>query len=527
MIHPLMLAVAIVAHEPGYVTSLANHLSRWLKSEAVAAKVVPAAEMAGALDSEKIAFLIGFNEPTEAEMKTLRAFRARGGKLVVFHSASPALAELMGVKPIGYKTAPLPGNWSSMKFVANRPEGFPAEILQTSTVLQRAMPLDGRSRVVAEWLDRSGRPTGEAAWLASPAGFWMTHVLLADGDEHLKARLVAAMCRAADASLWSPAAADAREKDFHDRTKKFALAQVPRKGEIHAVWDHSGCGLYPGNWAKTIRLLRESRVTDLFVNVAGAGFAHYASEVLPRSKTFQDEGDQLSACLTAARDSGIRVHAWILCFTGTRSTPDRLKDFAARGWRVKNRAGTLTEYLDPANMELQRRLWTAIDELQANYPALSGIHLDFVRFYEGAAEKPINAAEIITGFITEARRRVKVPRWLTTAVLGKYPASIASVGQDWEEWVKAKLVDYVVPMDYTDNLERFKALVAEPGKSRALAGRTIAGIGVTANESRLDARQVMEEILIARKHRLAGVALFDLDVLLQKRIFPYLTLGIW
>ena len=518
--------VAVIAHDPGYYTSLANHVKRWLASHEIASEVTTPKEMPRSLAAGKIAFLLGFNEPSAAELKQLKDFRARGGKLVVFHSASPALAAMMGVKPLGYRTAPYPGAWSRMDFDTKSLSGCPKSIRQTSTVLQRATPVKGRGHTLAVWADRAGKSSGEAAWIATDAGYWMTHVLLADGDEDLKAQLLAAMCGFTVPSLWNARAAEARERARHEATRAFALKQVPRAGEIHAVWDHSGCGLYPGNWPKTMRLLRESRVTDLFVNVAGAGFAHYPSSVLPRSKIYEQEGDQMAACLAAAKGSGIRVHAWILCFTATRASPDRLAAFGKRGWRLKTKEGTLTEYLNPANPEVRDHLLNAIDELQAKYPALNGIHLDFVRWYERSA-KPRNAANVISCFVGDARGRVKRPRWLTTAVLGKYPACVASVGQDWTGWLDAGLVDYVVPMDYTENMTRFESYVAQQGTPKSHARRTIAGIGVTANESRLDARQVIEQINLSRKHGLAGVALFDLDVVLEKRILPYLCLGIW
>ena len=167
----LLVAVAIVAHDPGYTTSLANHMKRWLAGESVAAKVVAPAQMQGALANERLAFLVGFATPTPGELAALRAFRARGGKLVVFHSSSPALAEMMGVKPVGYRAAAYPGEWSRMDFNAKFPEGMPGSIRQTSTVLHRARPVAGKSRVLATWVDRAGRSTGEPAWLASGAGF--------------------------------------------------------------------------------------------------------------------------------------------------------------------------------------------------------------------------------------------------------------------------------------------------------------------------------------------------------------------
>lgn len=523
MIAPLLLAATIVAHEPGYYTSLSRHLERWLVSEQVPAKVITPKEMEGALAKERIAFLVGFDSPTTSELATLKSFNARGGKLVVFHSASPALAALMGVKCVGFKSAPYPGAWSRMDFTPNTLAGAPSAIRQTSTVLQRARPLPGRGRVLATWVDRAGKSNGEPAWIRTDGGFWMTHVLLADGDEDLKARLVAAMVGSVDSKAWNLAAHMSRIEGKSQQLKAYALRQRPRAGEIHAVWDHSGCGLYPGNWAKTMEVLQRANITDLFVNVAGAGFAHYPSAVLPSSKIFRDEGDQLAKCLAAAKGTGIRVHAWVLIFSATRGSSETLETYAKKGWRLKSSSGKLTEYLDPSNPAVRERMLAVVEELQSKY-SLAGIHLDFIRWGDGLA-KSRNADGVISQFVAEVRRRVKRPRWLTAAVYGKYPQCIASVGQDWEKWLDMNLVDYVVPMDYTDSNFVFAELAARQGTLSTRAKKTIAGIGVTANESRLDAIGVINQINLARKFGLAGVALFDLDVVLEKQILPYLRLG--
>jgi len=521
-----ILAVTVVAHDPGYHTSLANHIGRWLKGEGISAQVVTPQQMPKALAGEKLAFLVGFGTPTQGEMATLQKYRARGGKLVVFHSAAPGLAALMGVRPMGYASAPYPGAWSRMNVDASLLAGAPHAILQTSTVLNRAAPVQGRGRVLATWADRSGKTTGEPAWIQTDAGWWMTHVMLADGDEQLKAQLLAAMCGRVDPKLWNGARSAARARETANALAAYAKQQKPRAGEIHAVWEHSGCGLYPGDWPQTMRRLRAAHVTDLFVNVAGAGFAHYPSSVLPRSKTFAQEGDQLAKCLAAARGTGIRVHAWVLCFTATRSTPEQLEAFRKRGWSLKTPKGQLTEYLDPANAAVRVQILSAIDELQAKYPSLAGIHLDFVR-YDNRTVKPRHAADVISRFVADARRHVKRPMWLTTAVLGKYPACIDSVGQDWDSWLNTNLVDFVVPMDYTESAATFEGYVKQHAAVRGHARKVIAGIGVTANESRLDARQVIDQVNVSRRYGLAGNALFDLDTTLDKSILPYLSMGIW
>jgi hypothetical protein len=82
-------------------------------------------------------------------------------------------------------------------------------------------------------------------------------------------------------------------------------------------------------------------------------------------------------------------------------------------------------------------------------------------------------------------------------------------------------------MDYSDSNAKFESYLRQHAETRSRARRVIAGIGVTANESRLDARQVIEQINLSRKYSLAGVALFDLDTTLEKQILPYLKLGIW
>jgi uncharacterized lipoprotein YddW (UPF0748 family) len=353
----------------------------------------------------------------------------------------------------------------------------------------------------------------------------MSHVLLADGDEVLKAKLCAALVGGADAKLWNPAKAAAKADAKFKALRAYAAGQVPRKGEIHAVWDHSGCGLYPGDWARTMRVLKEGHVTDLFVNVAGAGFAHYASDVLPRSKTFREEGDQLRACLAAARGTGIRVHAWILCFSATRGTPEQMAAFEKKGWRLKTTGGKLTEYLDPSNAAVRSYVLSAVEEMQRKY-AVDGVHLDFVRWGDGTV-KPKNAADFVSRFVADARRKVARPKWLTAAVYGKHPLCVSTVGQDWKGWLDARTIDYIVPMNYTESPALFQELLALQSDTRSHAQRTIVGLGVTANESRLDARQVIDQINLARRRGFAGAALFDLDTTLEKQILPFLRLGLW
>ena len=295
--------------------------------------------------------------------------------------------------------------------------------------------------------------------------------------------------------------------------------------EIHAVWDHTGRGLYPGNWPKTMQVLKSANVTDLFINGAGPDFAHYPSSILPRSKVYSEHGDQVAACLRAAQGTGVRVHAWILCFNATRGVPKSLGSFKARGWRLRDKDGALTTYLNPANANVRSFALAIIDEINSRY-AVQGIHLDFVRWGHTVV-KPADSAQAVTQFVAEARRRVKRPRWLTAAVYAKYPRCIETVGQDWVKWLNFDLVDYVVPMDYTESMSQFESFLRQHASRSVNARRTIAGIGVTASESKLNASQVVDQIRLSRKYGLAGQSLFDLDTTLAEKILPTLLKGIW
>lgn len=609
---------AVPAGERRFAAALARHVERWYREAGVEAAYSDDKDLAKALAGKKVAVLVYLAQPNAAQLAALTAHVNRGGKLIVCYSSSPALAALMGMQTVGYQKGSTDGRWSLMRFAAPRPHGVPEAILQTSQNLFLVQPLAGRSQVLAWWHDRQGRRTSEPAWLVSPSGYWMTHVLLADGDAEAKGRLLLALAAAHDATLWQPAAASvlrqarligggpdhlaARAGQVADPARRaraaaaaqallradaearqrlaagqgypawlaandlkarmyevYGLLQAPRRGEIRAVWDHSGMGLYPGDWPRTCRQLKDAGISDLYVNVAGAAFAHYASAVLPRSRVFDEQGDQLAACLAAAKPLGLRVHAWLLCFSTEGATQERLAIFAQRGWVLTQPDGSPRPWLDPAVPEVRTYLESAVRELAVKY-ATDGVHLDFVRYPDfmsslgptvktrferatgrRAADWPEDVksgplrplfirwrAEQVSDFVQAARkavRRAAPGKLVTAAVFGKYPSCLDAVGQDWESWVNIGLVDYVTPMNYTEDLAKFNEWLGQQTRTRRQAIRVVPGIGVTAAESRLDAAQVIDQIQAARRAGCPGFALFDLDTTLRQEILPVLRMG--
>jgi uncharacterized lipoprotein YddW (UPF0748 family) len=468
--------VACDVADRAYSASLARHVMRWLEDGGVKADLVEDGSLVRDLTGRRLAYLVVCQKPTAAQMKALAVFRAKGGKIAVLQSYSPELADFMRV---------------------TRPSVSPN---RDGAVV--AVPVNG--------------------------GWWVGNMFASAADEEAKTRLVCSIAGMASPGAWNASAWEARRRVREAAARAKAAAQVPRKGEIHAVWDHTGLGLYPGDWPRTMRLLRDGGITDLFVNVAGAGFAHYNSRILPISDECRARGDQLAACLAAARGTGVRVHAWVMCFSAARAVPGRLDALAKKGWRLKDASGRLTEYIDPSNAAARWHILSAIGEIADGYQ-VAGVHLDFVRWYEGAA-KPSNAARKVETFVEAARGRVRSARpgaWLTAAVFASHPACVASVGQDWEGWIEKGLVDYAVPMNYTADSTKYAVFMARQGRSPAVARRVIGGIGVTASESVLSPEQVIDQVVAARRAGLAGVALFDLDRTLALRVLPLLRLGLF
>ena len=601
--------VSVPASERRFAAALSAHVVRWYQEAGVEVVQADDKTLGVTLKEKKVAVLVYLAMPTATQMAELTAFVKRGGRLLVCYSSSPALAALLGMTTEGYKKGGTDGRWSQMRFAESRPLGCPGTILQTSQNLFVVRPVAGRSQVLAWWHDRAGAKTDEPAWLLSPSGCWMTHVLLADGDADAKGRLMLALAAMYDPSLWRPAAANALKRaqalmkriqprvargaperavaawkslarvsadadralaqgkayeawnaalDMKFRCHEiYGLLQRPRKGEIRAVWDHSGQGLYPGQWTRTCRLLKDAGFSDLYVNIAGAGFAHYASDVLPRSKVFAEQGDQLAACVAAARPLGLRVHAWILCFSTEGATADRIAVFRKKGWLLG--ADAARPWLDPTNPDVRAYLVRAAREVAMKY-RVDGVHLDFVRYpdfnscfgaplksrFENAIGQRLLAwpdqvksgsyrqayiqwrASQVTDFVQTVRktlRRDAPGRLLTAAVYGKYPSCLDAVGQDWESWINIDLVDYVVPMNSTGDMARFAEWVAQQARTRKQALHVVPGIGVTAAESRLDAIQVVDQINTARNAGCPGFALFDLDTTLRQEILPILRMG--
>jgi uncharacterized lipoprotein YddW (UPF0748 family) len=311
-------------------------------------------------------------------------------------------------------------------------------------------------------------------------------------------------------------------------TEAYSLCQDPRAGELRAIWDHNGTGWYPGDWGRTCRTLQENGFNAVFANLQWAGLAHYPSRVLPVSDTCRLYGDQAAACLAAGRRHGVKVHAWKVCWN-VEQAPD---DFVARMKRgnrlLKGAKGQTLNWLDPSradNVELEVQ---ALRDLVERYD-VDGVHLDYVRYPPGLPPGAVKASAI-THFVRRVHEELKSARKdirISAAVWGAYPACVSSVGQDWALWLQEGLVDFVCPMNYTEDRYQFNALLEKQLALPRARGRIVAGIGVTSAESQLRPDEVIDQVLTLRRlDGVSGFALFDMSHPVLDKTLPALRRGV-
>ena len=599
VVHPVL---SVAPTERAYAKALAGHVARWYAQAGVEADLV-ADDALGTRPPHRLLILVDCYDPPPATLAALRRARDAGARLVVCYSGSDALARLLGLRTVGYRREP--GRCREMAFGPGRPVGAPTLIRQTSDNRFDVAPASpGSATPIAWWRDGLGRRVS-AAWWRSPGGhLWMTHVLTGDGDEAGKRRLLLAIAAEIFPGVWARAARaalDDAEAPLRDGTlanrlghapdgaatlallraqRDAAHALIPQDaakayqaaldlralvarayaqtlqaplGEVRAVWDHSGQGLWPGDWERTAALLARSGVTDLYVNVAGAAFALYPSRVLQQKGT----RDELAAAIAAGRRHGLRVHAWILAFSCERAAnPAVIADFRKRGWTLQEPDGTPLNWLDPTHPAVRAHLLEAVREIARRRP--DGIHLDFIRFpglqqslgpgtrarFEAARGPAPGWPACVTD--PKGARRADFLRWratcvtdavqgvrawlranapdiaLSAAVYGKYPACVDSVGQDWLLWLRTGLLDAACPMNYTEDPARLRDWLGTQTADPRLAARIICGIGVTAAESRLSPLDTLRQIEAARETGCRGFALFDLDEALRSDILSLL-----
>jgi hypothetical protein len=465
---------------------------------------------------------------------------------------------------------------------------------------------------VGQWFSDDGQPTGLPALLVSDRGAFFSHIILRD-DRDKKKQMLAALLGHLAPPLWKQMAHSAvqeagrvghledyesvaaflrdsgasdvkesllvaeqlrkealREQASGDYAKTVELAgrlrarltsayltaQPNKQGEQRAFWNHSGTGAYDGDWGRTARELSEAGFTMVMPNMLWGGRAHYPSTVLPRSRTFQEHGDQIAQCVAACKKCGIEVHVWKVNWN-LSGAPRAFVEKIHRDERNQvSQDGTAHDWLCPSHPQNFQLELDSMLEVARRYD-VDGLHFDYIRYpdrdkcycdgcrerfetqlgsrvgqwpqdcYSGPLRDKYAAwrCDQITRLVRAVHAQAKNVRPgidISAAVFGAYPSCKQSVAQDWVKWVEAGYLDFVCPMDYTQDDQVFVNLVSN--QLKLVDGRipVYPGIG----QWRLSDDRTVGQIFHARRLGAPGFTLFNLNAGSIETIVPALRLGI-
>jgi len=572
----------------------------------------------GYLQGSGMAILPYNSTLSDASLAQLEQYVAAGGKLMVFYSLPERIATLLGIQNVGWTQ----GDFAAYSFNDDVIQYLPARVQQASwNITIAAAGGEYHSRVIAEWEDDRGVPTGYPAWLASDRGLFMSHIILGDDADNKQFMLLVLVGHYLP-EIW-PAAADAaienigriadyrgyqearddigtrgaltpRSSQVSDELSQagslrdqalalssngefvpaiqtasgarahlleaYYLSQSPQRPEFRAVWEHAGTGPFPGDWQSAIDVLADNHFTALFTNMMRGGLAHYDSAYLPHSDSFEQYGDQLSACITAARRRGIQVHVWKVNWNLAAAPQSFIDDMRAAGRTQVDRYGDPVDWLCPSHPDNLALEHDVMMEVVQNYD-VDGLHFDYIRYPNSDScycdgcrarfeqqtghsvvdwpadvleDGPLRSEFLdwrrrqITNLVEAVYRDVKATRptvAVSAAVFSNYGYCRDGVGQDWVDWIDRGIVDFLCPMDYTNDFDHFTDIVGE--QLGYAQGRLpiYPGIGASASSSSLGADGVIVQINTTRQLATGGFIIFNYDGNLAESVLPALGRG--
>jgi len=305
--------------------------------------------------------------------------------------------------------------------------------------------------------------------------------------------------------------------------------------------------------------LARANFNVVFPYVASAGVAYYPSAILPRAD--RGDWDYLQAAVNAAQAAGLEIHPRMLVMQALFA-PRAVKDnLAAQGRLAVNSQGKATDWLCPTDPRNQEQLLAVATEIVLRYP-VQGLQLDYFRFGDmdtcvcarcrAEFEKAVGVTtgnwpqtavsgplrprflewrrEKLTELLRALRLQLKAVRpevRLSVATFPNWRTSQDYVGQAPAAWAKEGLVDFLCPMNYTDDLRRFQGFVEEQTTQLAGVVPLAVGIGAFADNCTFSSPQQMaDQIEAARKHGAAGFVVFNYNPRLVTDFLPWMEMGL-
>lgn len=124
--------------------------------------------------------------------------------------------------------------------------------------------------------------------------------------------------------------------------------------------------------------------------------------------------------------------------------------------------------------------------------------------------------------VNQRKKTIKI----SAAVFSGYPSCKTTVAQDWVSWIENGYLDFACPMNYTSSSARFESLVTTQLNYVAGKAPLYPGISIGSGETALSSDQIIQQILVTRKHQTNGFVLFVYNTTLSEIILPNLRKGL-
>ena len=272
------------------------------------------------------------------------------------------------------------------------------------------------------------------------------------------------------------------------------------------------------------------------------GYLDYHGTTANVRPEFKD-WDPLQVLAEEARRVGLKVHAWCCVFpegAGSRLLAEHPEYVARDSNGAELIAGIhKIRWACTSRPEVQDYEFAMYQELLTRFD-IDGVHLDYIRYnhpangqhacfcaycretfkQETGAEPSLDQATRdwaawvdwrtanVTRFVERLHLSAKANNMeVSAAVFPEYPACVVDIGQDWEDWARRRLVDYIFPMNYTMNAK----IAVKRARNHAAA---LAGSGVPLweglwNRPAMSTTMLLEQVRGVLAQGAQGIVIFE------------------
>ena len=316
--------------------------------------------------------------------------------------------------------------------------------------------------------------------------------------------------------------------------------------EIRGIWLDAGA--IPKTEKDIIGLVKSYKKANLnviFPEVLCRGYAIYPTQLIARDPRFQNCIDPLQILISEAHKNNIEVHPWVWVFRAgyTADKGSILKNHP--DWTELSKYGDELSvngglWISPANDEARAYLLSLYKELITKYD-VDGLHLDYIRYeiqspaqfgYNKIAIEryknlyninpleidPLTPSQInwnrfrerlINTFVQQISLECKSvkPNLIISAAVGSELATARlNLMQNWGHWVDNRWVDFITPMAYTSDDNRFVQFITY--EKAAAGNKTLIAPGIGIHLFKDNPQKTVNQIGITRQLGVFGQALF-------------------